>query len=206
MGMGQGVRIVFWYGDTSSELIEACSKIEGVMSVSSASEAEIIDLESGDVIFFDFDDSLSVGRVRELRHQVPGLKVVVLAKGFEEEKIFKSLEFGIDGYLEMPSSINQVVSAIVEVLLGGAPMSPQVSSLIIGSFYKDKTEFSKYGLTGREREVLSGLAEGFPYKQLASELKIGMGTVRTHIRHLYKKLGVHSRTEAVVKYLDQKNR
>lgn len=199
--MRRGVRVVFMDGGISSELSEACAEIEGVTSVTQGDVDEIARLQSGDLILFDFEDLESVERINELRCQMRGLKVVVLTGAFEREKVFKALEFGIDGYLVMPLSQDQMVSAIGEAILGGAPMSTRVSSLVVRSFHKKETELAELGLTGREREVLAGLAEGFPYKQLASELQMGMGTVRTHIRHLYKKLGVHSRTEAVVRYL-----
>ena len=80
-------------------------------------------------------------------------------------------------------------------------MSPPISRMLMRSFRKEGRGLVEFGLSGREMEVLAALADGLAYKQIASELQMGMGTVRTHIRHLYKKLGVHSRTEAVVKYL-----
>ncbi len=80
-------------------------------------------------------------------------------------------------------------------------MSGRIARLVVKSFSSTDSEAEKLGLSRRELDVLSALAEGFAYKQIADELKMGMGTVRTHIRHLYKKLGVHSRTEAVVIFL-----
>lgn len=199
--MNDGVRVVFMGENCPFELSEACLEVEGVTGVPQGDVVGKVRLRSGDLVFFDFDDLESVELVRELRCQLEGLKLVVLAEGFVREKIFKALEFGIDGYLVMPLSRSQIVNAIREVLFGGAPMSALVSSLVVNSFHKMETDLAEFGLSGREREVLAGLAKGFPYKQLASELRMGMGTVRTHIRHLYKKLGVHSRTEAVVMYL-----
>ena len=200
--MDTGLRVVFLDQELSPELSKACAEIEGVASVVEGDETE--QLRSGDLVFFDFDDLESVEMIRGLRNKVENLKVVVAEK-FEREKVFEALEFGVNGYLVRPLSEGQIVGAIREIILGGAPMSALVSSLVLSSFHKMETASAEFGLTGREREVLAKLAEGLPYKQLASELQMGMGTVRTHIRHLYKKLDVHSRTEAVVMYLGWKN-
>lgn len=199
--MDAGVRVVFLDGEWSPEISGACAEVVGVRCVSQGDEIESDRIRSGDLVFFDFVSSESVELVRELRQKMEGVKAVVVAEGFQREKVKEALEFGIDGYLLMPLSEGQIVNAVTEVLLGGAPMSALVSNLVISSFHKKENVPAEFGLTGREREVLSGLAKGLPYKQLASELQMGMGTVRTHIRHLYKKLGVHSRTEAVVMYL-----
>ena len=121
---------------------------------------------------------------------------------FEDTRsIFPALAAGANGYLLKHFVADRLIESIQEVLSGGAPMSAPIARMVVKSLQSKGTTEEEVQLTSREREVLDGLARGLAYKQIADELDISMGTIRTHIERIYEKLHVHNRTDAVVKYL-----
>lgn len=146
--------------------------------------------------------------VRQLKGLVPGLPVLMLTVYDDSEKVFTSLMAGATGYLLKRTPKARLLEAIREVHSGGAPMSRQIARRVVQFFQEiDRLptsparapELTK--LTEREQEVLASLAKGHFYKEIAELLNISFETVRTHVRSIYEKLHVHSRTEAVLKYL-----
>lgn len=126
----------------------------------------------------------------------------------DNEQIFKSLMAGATGYLLKRTSREKLLEAIEETTNGGAPMSRQIARRVVQFFHQmDQPGASAKplshveGLTEREEQVLAHLAKGHSYKEIADLLSISFETVRTHIRSIYEKLHVHSRTEATLKYL-----
>ena len=119
----------------------------------------------------------------------------------DDESIFESLKAGASGYLLKKTAPVKILEAITEVFNGGSPMSGQIARKVIASFQKkDNIEGSDL-LTIREKEILKFLSKGLRYKEIALELNIGTETVRTHTRHIYEKLQVQSRTEAINKIM-----
>ena len=109
------------------------------------------------------------------------------------------------GYLLKRCTPEELISAIREVRQGGAPMSREIARKVILSFQEPVTAAAEVeGLSPREREILELLAEGFPNKQIAARVGLTDGTVRWHLRHVYHKLHVRSRTEAALKFLSGK--
>lgn len=142
--------------------------------------------------------------VHELKKTLPDIHVVMLTVFEDTESIFAALSAGADGYLIKHSAKDHLVPSIREVLAGGAPMSMPIARMVVKSFQNTGNDpKNQLKLSPREREVLDGLARGLLYKNIADELKVSMGTVRTHIEHIYRKLHVHNRTEAVVKFLQE---
>ena len=92
---------------------------------------------------------------------------------------------------------------MIDVLDGGAPMSPSIARMVIGSMQRKQQDPNPYKLSGREKDVLSSLAKGNSYKLIASEYSISIDTVRSHIKKIYEKLHVHSQTEAVSKAINE---
>ncbi len=126
----------------------------------------------------------------------------MLTKYEESDLIFNSLRAGASGYLLKKMLTMELVSAIEQVYAGGAPMSMQIARKVVDHFIQIKQQTTDLGrLTPREQEVLGLLAKGFLYKEISDRLGISLHTFRTHQRAIYEKLHVHSRTEAVVKYL-----
>jgi DNA-binding NarL/FixJ family response regulator len=146
--------------------------------------------------------------LRQLKALVPGLRVVMLTVYDDEDNVFESLKAGADGYLLKRASRAAMMESLAELLQGGVPMSRQIARCVIQYFRNlgqpqppvpPKPEPA--ALTAREREILQKLAEGYHYKEIADAFHISIHTVRNHIRGIYDKLQVHSRTEAVVKHL-----
>jgi DNA-binding NarL/FixJ family response regulator len=142
--------------------------------------------------------------VARLVERLPKLRIIMLTAFEDSDDIFRSLAAGAHGYLLKSTTPDQLLDAIREVAAGGSPISGSVARKIIGFFHAKPTEPDAVtALAAREREVLKLLADGCPYKEIAGTMNLSLGTVRTYIERIYEKLHVHSRTEAVVKYLSQ---
>lgn len=130
----------------------------------------------------------------------PELQVLILTTYDESKSIFEALRAGASGYLLKRSRPEELLVAIGEVHGGGAPMSPSIARLVVSHFHRLSAPAKEVeNLTQRELEVLQQLAKGLLYKEVAESLGIGIGTVRTHVEAIYRKLHVQTRTEAVLK-------
>ncbi|HOW26431.1 MAG TPA: response regulator transcription factor [Bacteroidales bacterium] len=119
----------------------------------------------------------------------------------DSDAIFRSLSAGASGYLVKGTPPAKLLEAIQDVYQGGSPMSREIARKVIQSFQSQVQPVPENNLTTREEEILACLIKGLLYKEIASNLFIGVETVRTHIRHIYEKLQVRTRSEAIVKYL-----
>jgi len=132
----------------------------------------------------------------------PGLQVLILTTYDESKSIFEALRAGASGYLLKRSRPEELMKAIEEVHTGGAPMSPSIARLVVSHFHRlnhPHPANEVENLTHRELDVLQALAKGLLYKEVAESLGISIGTVRTHVEAIYRKLHVQTRTEAVLK-------
>jgi len=140
--------------------------------------------------------------VRRLKALAPVMQIVMLTVYEDTEQIFKALAAGATGYLLKRHEPDELLQAIRDVQAGGSPMSNSIARKVVASFQKaDQAGEKQNLLTERERAVLDHLAQGLAYKQIGDEMGISINTIRTHLRHIYEKLHVQSRTEAVAKYL-----
>lgn len=140
--------------------------------------------------------------VARLKAVVPGLPVLMLTTYEESDLIFDALRAGANGYLLKSMPPEELLQALEDVQAGGAPMSMQIARKVVQFFHRSPASGAELGtLSPREYEVLALLAKGRLYKEIASELGITLGTVRTHQQRIYEKLHVQSRTEATVKFL-----
>jgi DNA-binding NarL/FixJ family response regulator len=123
----------------------------------------------------------------------------------DTERIFRALRAGACGYLLKRCTPEELISAVREVRQGGAPMSREIARKVIASFREPlKAAAEVEELSPREHEILELLAQGFPNKEIAHRVGINDGTVRWHLRHVYDKLHVRSRTEAALKFRSSK--
>jgi DNA-binding NarL/FixJ family response regulator len=162
-----------------------------------------------DVILMDINlPGLSgVECVRRLKPMLPKSQVVMLTVYEDTELIFSALSAGATGYLLKRTPPAELLAGIREVYAGGSPMTGHIARKVVQSFNLSRMPGADEGmLSPREREVLEYLARGYLYKEIAAALGLGYDTVHTHIRRIYEKLQVRSRTEAVARHLGQPSR
>lgn len=137
----------------------------------------------------------------------PGLNILMLTIYEDSEKVFDALCSGASGYLVKKTPPAKLLEAIKDAHDGGSPMSSGIARQVINAFKETKAKTSKdedYKLSSREIEVLNLLADGYNYQEIAENIFISVDTVRHHIRNIYKKLHVHSQSEAVAKAIRKK--
>jgi DNA-binding NarL/FixJ family response regulator len=144
--------------------------------------------------------------IRRLRQRFPDLRMVALTVYDDDERIFEALCAGASGYLLKRTTPGRLVECLGEVMNGGAPMSPEVAQRVIRLFkhIRPPAKEEDYGLTPHEVRLLGLLAEGHSYKTAAEDLGSSINTVAFHMKNIYSKLQVHSKSEAVAKALRQR--
>jgi DNA-binding NarL/FixJ family response regulator len=140
--------------------------------------------------------------VRRLKPLLPPMQIIMLTVYQNTENIFNALAAGATGYLLKQTPPAELLAAIQNVHAGGSPMSSHIARKIVQSFQQQPSASpAEQSLSPREVQVLDLLAKGFLYKEIADTMQVTYATVHTHIRHIYEKLHVRSRTEAVAKHL-----
>jgi len=140
--------------------------------------------------------------IRVLRERYPDIPLLALTVYDDDEDVFEALCAGASGYLLKNTPPARLLESIKEVANGGAPMSPEVARRVIKLFREiSPPERAEYRLTRQETELLKLLVEGHNYKTAAAEMDISINTVSFHLRNIYEKLQVHSKSEAVAKAL-----
>ncbi len=140
-----------------------------------------------------------------LKQHLPETQVVMVTVYRDHDKIFAALKAGASGYLLKRSTPAEVRDAIRDVLSGGAPMSAEIARRVVEAFHQPAREpQEEINLSPRETEILELLCEGLANKEIAHRLGISTETVRVHLKHIYEKLHVRSRTEAAMKFRDSK--
>ncbi|HXG37189.1 MAG TPA: response regulator transcription factor [Bacteroidota bacterium] len=160
-----------------------------------------------DIVLMDIglDGMSGIEGVRRLKQRYPNLNVVMLTVYDDNERIFQSLCSGASGYLLKNSSPEVVMAALTEVHRGGAAMTPSIAKKVLSLFRSiAPAQTESHNLTKRETEILEHLVAGSSYKMIADALNLSIETVHTHIKRIYGKLQVHSKTEAVSKALRQR--
>jgi DNA-binding NarL/FixJ family response regulator len=143
--------------------------------------------------------------LRILRARHPALPLVTLTVYDDDERIFEALCAGASGYLLKKTAPSRLIESLREAAEGGAPMSPEVARRVIALF-RDRRPPARadYDLTPHERRILGMLVEGHNYKTAAVALGVSVNTISFHVRHVYEKLQVHSRSDAVAKALRER--
>ena len=193
------------------DTLQACVSIEpGLRCVSlCSSAAEALDClpkEKPDVVLMDINmkgmDGIEC--THRLKALLPHVHVIMLTIFEDADKIFAALSAGANGYLLKRLAPLKLADSIKEVIEGGSPMSAPIARKVVHYFHASKAATDECAhLTKREQEVLQGLAKGLAYKQICAQMGVSMSTVRTYIGRIYEKLHVHSRTEAVAKYVQR---
>jgi DNA-binding NarL/FixJ family response regulator len=145
--------------------------------------------------------------VKQAKLIKPEVDILMLTIYEDSEKVFDALCAGACGYLVKKTPPSKLLEAIKEVFEGGSPMSSQIARQVITAFKETKdlnTDQQEFELSSREKEVITLLAGGNNYQQIADQLYISVDTVRHHIKNSYKKLHVHTQSEAVAKAIRKK--
>ena len=194
--------------DTRDSLKDLLSRAAGVHCISSYESGEIalarMPVDNPDVALVDINlpGINGIELITLLKIKLPKLQVLVLTSYEESRLIFDALRAGASGYLLKKMIPTELVTAIELVHTGGAPMSVQIARKVVEYFHEIKKPDSEVQkLSKREQEVLALLAKGYLYKEIGEELGISMSTVRSHLKLIYEKLHVQTRTEAAVKFL-----
>jgi DNA-binding NarL/FixJ family response regulator len=194
--------------DLRASMVRLLKKASGVRVVADYADAKSaladITRHKPDVVLMDVNlpEMDGVECVRPLKVLLPAVHILMLTVHDDNDSLFNSILAGADGYLLKDTVPSRLLAAIREVCSGGSPMTPQIARRIVQRFRKsDSVPTNMENLTPREMEVLKQLALGKQYKEISENLDISMDGIRFHIRGIYNKLHVHSRTEAVLKYL-----
>jgi len=161
-----------------------------------------------DVVMMDINmPGLSgIEAVQVIREKFPHVQILMQTVFEDNDKIFAAICAGATGYILKKTAPHKMIEAILETYHGGAPMTGSVASKVLQMFRShhlhEKKEF--IDLSAREKEILSMLVKGNSYKTAAAACFISIDTVSTHVRHIYEKLHVHSKSEAVAKAINQK--
>jgi Response regulator containing a CheY-like receiver domain and an HTH DNA-binding domain len=180
-------------------------KVIAMLSNAETVETDINELKP-DVILMDIDmpNVDGVKAVKQIRKINPGIPIIMLTVFDDNENIFNAIYAGASGYILKRYAAVEIPAAIYNVLEGGAPMTGSVAKKVLQMLPVAKApEQEKTNLTIKETEILRLLVNGYSYKMIASEVKIGIDGVRFHIKKIYDKLHVHSATEAVSKAIKE---
>jgi DNA-binding NarL/FixJ family response regulator len=195
--------------ESLAEFVQTDPECKCVYACATAEDAlKEIPKHQPDIVLMDIQlpDISGIECTSRLKQLLPSLQIIIVTVYEDTERIFKALRAGACGYLLKRCTPEELVSAIREVRQGGAPMSREIARKVIFSFQEPVAAAAEVeGLSPREREILELLAAGFSNKQIASRVGLTDGTVRWHLRHVYHKLHVRSRTEAAVKFLSTKS-
>lgn len=182
-----GVELLSHYGDTPQAL-------------------ESLPRDKPDVVLMDINliASTGVDCVRHLKPLLPATQFLMLTVYEDSDHIFAALAAGATGYLLKDTTREELLAAIQQITQGGSPMSGSIARRVVSSFGRAPNPAPDTGgLSPREQSVLSLLTKGYLYKEIAEQLGISVPTVNTYIRRIYEKLQVHSRSQAIAKYLKQ---
>jgi DNA-binding NarL/FixJ family response regulator len=139
-----------------------------------------------------------------LRQQAPGALILVLTVFEDDEKIFRAICAGACGYLLKTATSGELAQAVREALAGGGPMNARIARRVLEMFARLAPPRGDYGLSPREKEILEATVQGRTKKEIAALLDLSFHTVDSHLRHIYQKLEVNTRTGAVAKALKEK--
>ena len=141
----------------------------------------------------------------QLKQLCPKVQVIMVTVYEDADSIFRALQSGACGYMLKRASSDEILGAINEVRNGGAPMTSGIARKVVQAFQKTPlTSDDTAELSEREREILDFCAQGFVNKEIADRLNISYWTVKNHVKHIYEKLHVRSRSEALMKFVAEK--
>jgi DNA-binding NarL/FixJ family response regulator len=194
--------------DTLEEIIIMSDGYQCIGTIATAEEAiEKLPQLNPDVVLMDINlggTESGIDCVKALKPQMPSTNFMMCTVYEEDEKIFEALSAGASGYILKKTAPGKLLEAIRELYQGGAPMSSQIARKVVAAFQNKPTAADTSNrldeLTNREKEILEQLSKGLMYKEIAAQLYLSAETVRKHVYHIYEKLHVNNRVEAVNRF------
>jgi len=184
-------------------LINLASGFQCVCACATAEEALLaIPQHQPDVVLMDIQlpNMSGVECVAQLKELAPTAQVIIVTVYEDPDRIFRALRAGACGYLLKRATPEQILSAVREVHQGGVPMSGEIARKVLGYFQDQETAAAQVeNLSTRERQVLDLVVHGFSNKEIADRLSVTIEAIRWHLKRIYQKLHVHSRTSAALK-------
>ncbi len=195
--------------DSLKEAINKSSDIYCKYTFSSGEAAlDLIEKEElvPDIILLDIGlpGMNGIELIPELRKLSPTSKIIIITVHDDDENVFNAICAGASGYLLKDLSSDKIVASISEVMNGGAPMNSHIAKKVLIMFRDQNVKSNGYSLSEREKEILSLLVEGLSKKQIADKIFLSHHTVDSHLRNIYAKLEVHSRSSAITKAIKEK--
>ncbi|MFZ4621441.1 MAG: response regulator [Bacteroidota bacterium] len=177
-----------------------------VVGAYSSVEKSLVDFPECDVLLLDINlpGKSGVESIHLFKKENPALQIVMLTGLDDDETIFNAILAGADGYLLKKTPPARVIASIEDAAVGGTPMTPYVARRVIEHFKQNAPVHNDYQLTDREKEILSALVQGSDNREIGEKLFISYETVRNHLKHIYEKLHVNSRSQAVSKALNER--
>ena len=175
-----------------------------VLNTFKTAEDAVIDLPKlkPDIVIMDINlpGMNGIECILQVKDKSPGTQFMMFTVYENDEKVFEALKAGASGYLLKNTGLIQLIESLKELYNGGSPMSANIARKLVTLFRSEQKETALLEiLSNRENEILQLLAKGLLYKEIADQLTISVSTVRQHIHHIYEKLHVQNRTEAINK-------
>ncbi len=195
------------YRDTISDLVNELDQVQCSRRFTSIEEAlyELDSSEPPNLIFCDIGlpGMSGIEGVQKFGELIPEVPIVMITNFDGDQQIFDAICAGAIGYLLKTASNKEIQDAVFEAVNGGSPINPKIAHKILKMFNKYTPKKQDYNLSKREKEILGLVVNGKTYEAIGEALFISYHTVDYHIRNIYKKLQVHSRTDAVAKALKE---
>ncbi|MBI4427867.1 MAG: response regulator transcription factor [Ignavibacteriales bacterium] len=202
------VAIVEDHDDFREGLSHLLENTEGFRCVASFSSVEetLRKFQSADVVLMDIGlpGKSGIEGAQLLREKSPKTQIIMLTVFEDDKHIFEAIRSGANGYILKKTPPTKILEAVEQAASGGMPMTPFVARQVVEMFRRNIPEKSEdVSLTAREKEILALLVDGLNYSMIGERLFISLDTVRNHIRHIYEKLHVHSKSQAVARAIKE---
>jgi DNA-binding NarL/FixJ family response regulator len=193
------------YRTTLSIILELNPELKLIYKLESCEQMiPLFEVEKPDVLIMDIDlpGISGIKGVWEIKLRWPEIKVLMLTVFEDEEKIFGAIKAGANGYLLKKDSPQKILDSIFAIHQGEAPMNGMIAAKMLDYFQQNSrnSNVDGYHLTTREKEILQLLVNGLSYKEIAANCFISNETLNSHIKNIYRKLNVHSRSEIAARF------
>jgi DNA-binding NarL/FixJ family response regulator len=183
-------------------IIESDSRFSLLKSFENAEEAIVqLPILNPDIVLTDINlpGKSGIDCINEIKNEIPETQFIMFTIYEDNDQVFEALKAGASGYILKNTTPEKIIESLIELNDGGSPMSPKIARKVLNSFNLITKNNVCELISKREQEVLELLSKGFLYKEIADKLNITLSTVKRHLNHIYQKLQVQNKTEAINK-------